>query len=316
MAQAAPVPQDEAERLRQLRALALLDTAPEGLFDTLARLASAVCQTPMALVSLVDEHRQWFKANVGLEGVQQTPRELAFCAHAILGSACMEVPDATLDARFADNALVTDKPRLRFYAGVPIAAPAGQRIGTLCVLDEQPRRLTAQQRLQLTDLAAVATHSLALRDQTLTLGLGGAQQARGGTERPRRSPEFGAGPFTRRRVGLEPRAPQRVRQPHSRSVERPNLRAIAGHQAGSAVRRGAGRQGPVARAPCTPWSRQLRDRPDGRRTRRSDAGLAAHASPDRARACRWPGDAGAGRHGRASGGPAERPAERRCWPQQ
>lgn len=171
MAQAAPVPHDEAERLRQLRALALLDTAPEAIFDTLARLASAVCQTPMALVSLVDEHRQWFKANIGLAGVQQTPRDLAFCAHAILESGCMEVPDALLDARFADNALVTGEPRLRFYAGAPIAAPGGQRIGTLCVLDRQPRRLSVEQRQQLAELAAAASQALALRDQTLTLAL-------------------------------------------------------------------------------------------------------------------------------------------------
>jgi PAS domain S-box-containing protein len=154
---------DEQRRLRQLQALRVLDTDPEPLFDTLTGLASAICGTPIALVSLIDADRQWFKANVGLPGVQQTPRDVAFCDHAIRQDGLFEVGDATLDARFADNPLVTGGPEVRFYAGVPLVLRSGDRIGTLCVIDRTARQLTAEQASQLQQLARSVTEALEMR---------------------------------------------------------------------------------------------------------------------------------------------------------
>ena len=167
----APPPANESERLERLRALAVLDTAPEPLFDTLSRLAASICGTPIALLSLVDASRQWFKANVGLPGVSETPRDLAFCAHAILGSEVFEVADACADPRFAQNPLVTGEPGIRFYAGAPIELPGGVRLGTLCVIDRQPRRLDAAQTAQLRELAAAAAQALELREHALAAAL-------------------------------------------------------------------------------------------------------------------------------------------------
>ena len=164
MAPPPPLPADhEAERLRVLHALRVLDTAPEPLFDSIARLASQVCGTPIALLSLVDGERQWFKANVGLDGVSQTPRAMAFCAHAIGGDALFEVGDATIDPRFASNPLVTGDPSIRFYAGAPLALPGGQRVGTLCVIDRVQRQLEPAQAALLQALAAIATQALQMR---------------------------------------------------------------------------------------------------------------------------------------------------------
>jgi PAS domain S-box-containing protein len=156
---------EEARRLERLKALLVLDTAAEPLFDALARAASAVCGAPIALICLIDQDRQWFKANVGLQGVAQTARNISFCTHAIQGSDILEVPDTTCDARFAANPLVTGEPSIRFYAGAPLVMPTGERIGTLCVIDRQPRTLSAQQRLILGELAAATVHALAQREQ-------------------------------------------------------------------------------------------------------------------------------------------------------
>lgn len=164
--QVARLPNDEAERLARLHALAVLDTAPEPVFDALARSAALACEAPIALVSLVDERRQWFKACVGL-GVNETSRDVAFCSHAILNDALFEIPDATQDPRFADNPLVAGEPRIRFYAGVPLAMPGGGRIGTLCVIDREPRRLDDVQRALLSELAGAVVHTLVLRERTL-----------------------------------------------------------------------------------------------------------------------------------------------------
>lgn len=153
---AARLPDDETQRLAALRALGLLDTPPEPELDAIVRAAAAVCGTPISLVSLVDAERQWFKANLGLEGVEETPRELAFCAHALLDGSLLEVEDATRDARFAENALVTGAPDIRFYAGMPLALADGARIGTLCVIDRVPRRLDDSQRAALAALAEAA----------------------------------------------------------------------------------------------------------------------------------------------------------------
>lgn len=161
----APLPPNEIQRLARLRALAVLDSAPEPLFDGLARLAAQVAGTPIALVSLIDEQRQWFKANLGLPGVRQTPRDVAFCAHAILGRDVMEVADARTDPRFADNPLVTGDPGIRFYAGAPLVLPSGERLGTLCVIDRAPRQLSDHQKRQLGELAQAVVQALLLRER-------------------------------------------------------------------------------------------------------------------------------------------------------
>ena len=134
----------EAERLLTLESYDILDTPYEVMFDELARMAASLCDTPIALVSLVDGRRQWFKANVGLDA-KETPRELAFCAHAIAGSEPFIVPNALGDPRFATNSLVTSDPAIRFYAGVPLIAPNGKALGTLCVIDKEPRALGPHQ---------------------------------------------------------------------------------------------------------------------------------------------------------------------------
>ena len=158
--QAADPRPDESQSLEALRALRVLDSAPEPEFDALARAASLACGTPIALISLVDEQRQWFKANVGLSSVTETPRDVAFCAHAVLGDDLFEVPDATCDPRFVDNPLVASEPRVRFYAGAPVRLSGGHRVGTLCIIDRQPRRLSEAQREILRALAVVAAQAL------------------------------------------------------------------------------------------------------------------------------------------------------------
>ncbi|MEA9589537.1 diguanylate cyclase [Xanthomonas sp. WHRI 10064A] len=153
----------EAQRLARLALLQVIDTESEPFFDALAAAAQAIAGTPIALVSLVDEHRQWWKANIGLPGVSETPRELAFCAHAIQGDAVMEVPDAPADPRFCNNALVTDAPGIRYYAGAPIVLPDGLRMGTVCVIDQRPRQLQPAQLAALQQLAKVASEGLEQR---------------------------------------------------------------------------------------------------------------------------------------------------------
>jgi diguanylate cyclase (GGDEF)-like protein/PAS domain S-box-containing protein len=163
MRQPAATPDAESQRLARLRELMVLDTDSEPLFEHLVRWASETCSTPIALVSLIDEGRQWFKAQIGLPGVSQTPREQAFCAHAILDDDVFEVHDASTDARFRDNPLVTGDPQIRFYAGAPLTLPGGERIGTLCVIDRQPRRLMPEQAMTLHNLARAATEALLMR---------------------------------------------------------------------------------------------------------------------------------------------------------
>lgn len=130
----APFPENEHKRLNALYALRLLDTAPEERFDSITHLAAEVFDVPIAFVSLIDRERQWMKSKVGLS-VCETSREFSFCSHAILGEDAMIIPDAQQDPRFADNPLVTGDPFLRFYAGQPLRAPGGEKIGTLCIAD-------------------------------------------------------------------------------------------------------------------------------------------------------------------------------------
>lgn len=151
----APIPADDEARLSELHALDVLDTAPEERFDRIVRAARTLLDVPIALVSLVDRERQWFKARAGLE-TTETPRSISFCGHAILGDDIMEIDDASADERFADNPMVTGEPGLRFYAGVPLRSPRGYALGTLCVIDRKPRRLSPHQRTILRDLGAWA----------------------------------------------------------------------------------------------------------------------------------------------------------------
>ncbi|MCA9517437.1 MAG: GAF domain-containing protein, partial [Myxococcales bacterium] len=156
-------PDSERARRSALLALDVLDTAAEPVFDALARLAARLLAAPIALVSLVDADRQWFKANVGLDGVTETPRDVAFCDHAIRGSEVLVVPDAAADPRFEANPLVTAAPGIRFYAGAPLELEGGHRVGTLCVIDRAPRALGDHERDVLVELAACVTEALVMR---------------------------------------------------------------------------------------------------------------------------------------------------------
>jgi PAS domain S-box-containing protein len=156
-------PDDEERRLSDLRSLGLLDRAPDARFDRLVRLASRVLGVPISAMSLVDDHRQWFASEIGL-GVSETSRDVSFCGHAILGDDVMVVNDALSDVRFADNPLVLGPPGIRFYAGAPIHAPSGSAIGTLCVIDTEPRHLDEADLDALRDLAALVDDELRVSD--------------------------------------------------------------------------------------------------------------------------------------------------------
>ena len=160
----APPTDDERERLADLYAYGVLDSEAEQIFDDLTQLASDICDTPIALISLVDVDRQWFKARVGLDA-RETHRDLAFCAHAIHGRKVFEVPDASKDERFADNPLVTQAPDIRFYAGAPLISPNGHAIGTLCAIDRVPKQLSEKQKRALNTLAHEVISQLELRQK-------------------------------------------------------------------------------------------------------------------------------------------------------
>lgn len=158
-----PVPDDEEERLEALRDLDILDSSPEGTYDALVRLASEICDVPIALMSLVDEDRQWFKAHVGID-VEQTPRGESFCAHAIVSpDEVMVVEDAREDPRFEDNPNVKGPPGFRFYAGAPIKTPDGHGLGTICAIDVEPRSISDREREALEQLGHVVSVLLELR---------------------------------------------------------------------------------------------------------------------------------------------------------
>jgi GAF domain-containing protein len=139
-----------------LRQYAILDTAAEKVFDDITSLAAGVCHAPIALLSFIDHERQWFKSNTGLGDLRETSRNVSFCAHAIVQKDLFVVPDALADARFADNPLVVADPHIRFYAGMPLITPDGHAVGTLCVIDREPRDLTSEQQDKLRALAASA----------------------------------------------------------------------------------------------------------------------------------------------------------------
>ena len=157
------IPSNEALRITALRCLNVLDTPPEERFDRITRLAQRVFDVPIALVSLVDTNRQWFKSCQGLD-VSETPRSISFCGHAILHDAPLVIPDASKDPRFADNPLVTSPPDIRFYAGQPLKAADGSRIGTLCIIDRKPHQLTQPDLDSLRDLAIMVEDELNIVD--------------------------------------------------------------------------------------------------------------------------------------------------------
>ncbi len=159
---AADLPDNETERLAALYRYRILDTAAEAEFDDFTELAAHICGVPIALISLVDSGRQWFKSQVGLN-VPETPRDIAFCAHAILDTGIFEVGDAREDDRFVDNPLVTESPGVRFYAGTPLVTDDGQAIGTLCVIDTMPRELSAVQKKALAALGRQVMRQMDLR---------------------------------------------------------------------------------------------------------------------------------------------------------
>lgn len=165
----AELPHNEAERLAALLEYNIMDTQPEAAFDDLTELAASILDMPIALVTLLDSERQWFKSKVGL-ATTETPRDVAFCSHAILHpESILEVEDARLDPRFAHNPLVTAKPHIRFYAGAPLVTSDGRALGTLCVIDHKPRKLTEDQRHLLRTLSRQVMTQLELHKKSIEL---------------------------------------------------------------------------------------------------------------------------------------------------
>jgi GAF domain-containing protein len=158
----APAASQEAARVAALDRYAILDTEPEQAFDDLVNLASYICKTPMAMLSLVDDRRQWFKARIGVQS-QETAKELSFCAHAIQQEDLFIVPDTLKDPRFKENPLVLGEPHIRFYTGAPLVNEEGFALGTLCVIDRQPRELDSEQKEALWALSRLVLGQMELR---------------------------------------------------------------------------------------------------------------------------------------------------------
>ena len=158
----APIPANDKQRLKILWQYDILDTVPEEVFDDLTELAAIICEAPIAMITLVDEKRQWFKSMVGVT-VSETSRDISFCGHAIEHTDLFIVPDALEDRRFSENPLVISEPKIRFYAGAPLVTPDGHALGTLCVIDKVPRQLRSEQKQALRVLARHVMTQLELR---------------------------------------------------------------------------------------------------------------------------------------------------------
>ena len=157
-----PIPLNEHARVDLLRQYGVLDTAAEPAFDEIAQRAADICQTPIGLIAFVDRDRAWFKSNIGFE-FREIPRDNSFAAYAICQDQLYVAPDLLADERFSHNPLVTQKPHLRFYAGMPLLSPEGLALGTLCVIDRKPRELTPEQADKLKELAKGAVLLLEIR---------------------------------------------------------------------------------------------------------------------------------------------------------
>lgn len=165
----APKPKNEVRRIEILWLYDVLDTMPEQVYDDLTSLAALVCDAPISLITMVDEDRQWFKSKIGVS-LNETSRDVSMCAHAIMQKNLFIVPDATKDRRFKDNPLVVSAPKIRFYAGAPLISPDGYALGTLCVIDKVPRKLTDQQKEALRILSRLVMTQLNLRRHTRKFG--------------------------------------------------------------------------------------------------------------------------------------------------
>jgi diguanylate cyclase (GGDEF)-like protein len=172
------IPKNEIDRLRDLKSLGILDTQAEERFDRLTRLASRLFAVPIALVSLVDANRQWFKSSFGL-AAREMPRNVSFCGHAILEDDIFVVDDTAADERFADNPLVTRNPKIRFYAGCPLTSLNGHKLGTICLIDREPREFSEEGRALLKDLAAMVEREIELTRMAITDELTGIPNGKG-----------------------------------------------------------------------------------------------------------------------------------------
>ena len=172
------IPPDEDARLAELRSLNVLDTIAEERFDRLTRMARRLFGVDVALVSLVDENRQWFKSCAGME-LSETPRDISFCGHAILGDGAFVIPDALQDERFSDNPLVAGPPHVRFYAGCPLRGPGGRKLGTLCIIDSKPRAFSDEDVEMLVDLALMVEREFSAIEWATVDELTGLSNRRG-----------------------------------------------------------------------------------------------------------------------------------------
>lgn len=158
------LPSHELDRLKALKELKIFDSQFETIFDSITGLISEICKTPIAIISFIDEDMQWFKSKVGVDGLQQIPRELEFGTETLQHDGVLEILDTTIDERFADNPLVIGEPYIRFYAGASISLPLGEKIGTLCVIDTKSNFLDKNQKIALEGLAKVISQILVVRN--------------------------------------------------------------------------------------------------------------------------------------------------------
>ena len=163
-----PANPEDDERLDALRNYNILDSLPESDYDAITELAAQICQTPIALLSFVDQDRQWFKSSFGIEDMQETPRDISFCGHAVAMAKNLIVPDALKDPRFADNPMVVGQPYIRFYAGALLRLPYGQVVGTLCVMDRRPREFDKLDEAILNGLRDLVVEELFRREEAVS----------------------------------------------------------------------------------------------------------------------------------------------------